>query len=103
MAERLLSLILPAYKQEKTISQDLKIIEHALSSLFIRHEIILVVDGHVDKTLENAKRIKNDNLKIFGYKKNKGKGFAIKLGVEKAKGEIIGFIDAGMDLDPKEI
>src|SRR5689334_6981943 len=102
MADRLLSLVLPAYKQEKTIKQDIQSIEYALSRLPLKHEIILVVDGYLDKTFEIAKKINNKNLIILGYKDNIGKGFAIKHGVEKAKGDIIGFIDAGMDLDPKE-
>lgn len=103
MADRLLSLVLPAYKQEKTIKKDIRSLELALSNLPLDHEIILVVDGYLDKTLEIAKKIKNDRLIILGYEKNRGKGFAIKHGVKAAKGDIIGFIDAGMDLDPKEI
>jgi len=102
---RLLSLIVPAYKQEKTIIKDIKSLEKALSVFPFKHEIIVVVDGFVDKTYERIKnqesRIKN--LRVLGYKENRGKGFAIKYGVKEAKGDIIGFIDAGMDLDPSEI
>lgn len=98
-----LSLIMPAYKQEKTISKDIKNIDKVLSSLKLKYEIILVVDGFVDDTFKKAKKIKNSKLKVIGYSDNRGKGFAIKTGVEKARGEIIGFIDAGMDLDPHEI
>lgn len=100
---KLLSLVVPAYKQEKTITKDLERLSKVLSTLPCRYEIILVVDGFLDKTYENAKSIKNKKIRIYGYKKNKGKGFAIKYGVLKAKGDIIGFIDAGMDLDPVEI
>jgi glycosyltransferase involved in cell wall biosynthesis len=103
MAKRLLSLIMPAYKQEKTITKDVKNLDKVLDSLDIRHEIIIVVDGFIDDTYKKAKRLKSRRIKIIGYEENKGKGFAIKTGVEKAKGEIIGFIDAGMDLDPREI
>lgn len=103
MADRLLSLVLPAYKQEKTINSDIKNLSKVLSLLNIDHEIVVVVDGYVDKTYQNVKRIKNPNVVLLGYEKNQGKGYAIKYGVKKAKGNIIGFIDAGMDLDPKEI
>ena len=100
-----LSLVVPAYKQEKTIVKDIKNIDEILSSLYFPHELIVVVDGFLDKTYGRIKnqesRIKN--LKVLGYKDNKGKGSAIKLGVREAKGDIIGFIDAGMDLDPAEI
>lgn len=100
-----LSLVVPAYKQEKTIVKDLRNLSKVLSGLGLDFEIIVVVDGFVDKTYEIIKnqesRIKN--LKVLGYEINKGKGFAIKQGIKKAKGDIIGFIDAGMDLDPREI
>ncbi len=103
MAQRLLSLVLPAFKQEKTITKDIKNLSKVLSLLNLNHEIIVVVDGFVDKTYQNVKRNKNPHVILIGYEKNQGKGYAIKRGVEKANGDIIGFIDAGMDLDPKEI
>lgn len=100
---KLLSLIIPAYKQEKTIEKDIKNLEKVLASLSIKHEIIVVVDGYLDKTLQKIKNVKNIDIKALGYEKNIGKGFAIKYGVERASGDIIGFIDAGMDIDPMEI
>jgi len=103
MAQRLLSLVLPAYKQEKTINKDIRNLTKVLSLLNLNHEIIVVVDGYVDKTYQNVKKIKNPNVILLGYEINQGKGYAIKHGVKKANGDIIGFIDAGMDLDPKEI
>jgi glycosyltransferase involved in cell wall biosynthesis len=100
---KLLSLIVPAYKQEKTIVEDIKNLDIALSSFPYRHEIIVVVDGFLDKTFEKAKTLTGKNIKVIGYEKNCGKGFAVKFGVSKAQGDIIGFLDAGMDLDPLEI
>lgn len=102
---KLLSLVIPAYKQEKTIVKDVKNLDSVLSSLPFRYEIIVVVDGFSDKTFDLLKHQTSDikHLKVLGYEKNNGKGFAIKLGVEEAKGDVIGFIDAGMDLDPSEI
>lgn len=100
---KLLSLIVPAYKQEKTIIKDIQNLNKVLSSLPIEHELLIIVDGFLDKTFAKAKPHENNNVKVLGYKENTGKGFAIKYGIEKAKGDIIGFIDAGMDLDPTEI
>lgn len=100
---KLLSLVVPVYKQEKTIVKDLEGLTKALSRLPFKYEIIVVVDGFLDKTFEKAKSIKNSNIKAYGHEKNAGKGFSIKYGVSKAVGDIIGFIDAGMDIDPTEI
>jgi len=102
---KMLSLVVPAYKQEKTIAKDLQNLDSVLSSLPYKYEIVVVVDGFVDKTYEILQdlRPKIKELRIYGYKENYGKGFAIKLGVSKAAGDVIGFIDAGMDIDPSEI
>lgn len=103
MADNFLSLVVPAYKQERTILKDVKALDKSLSSLFQSYEIIIVVDGFVDKTYQRVSRIKNNRIKVIGYEDNRGKGFAIKTGVAAAKGDIIGFMDSGMDLDPNEI
>ena len=100
---KLLSLIVPAYKQEKTIIEDVKNLDKVLSSFVYEHEIIVVVDGFLDKTFEKAKTIRNKTVRVVGYEKNHGKGYAVKYGILKAKGDVVGFIDAGMDLNPSEI
>ena len=56
-----------------------------------------------DRTFEKAKTVKSKNIRVFGYKKNQGKGHAVKLGMSKARGDIIGFMDAGLDIDPSGI
>lgn len=100
---KLLSVIIPSYKQEKTIARDIKRIYSTLSTVQIPFELIVVVDGFQDKTFSKAKRFENDVVKIFGYEKNQGKGFAVRYGFSKAKGNVVGFIDSGMDIDPTGI
>jgi len=101
----LLSLVVPAYKQEKTVVEDIKNLDKVLSSFPFKHEIIVVVDGSPDKTYDLLKNqeSKIKDLRLISYEKNQGKGYAVKRGVLEAQGDIIGFIDAGMDLDPSEI
>jgi glycosyltransferase involved in cell wall biosynthesis len=89
-----ISLIVPSYRQQKTIASDLKSINKALSSLTSRYEIIVVIDGDVDGTAEQIKKIKSKKIKVLSYEKNQGKGYAVKYGVMHASGDLIGFIDA---------
>lgn len=96
----LLSVVVPAYKQEKTIVKNIKSIMSTLDTLGLRYEIILVVDGILDDTFKKASKLKSRKLRVMGYKKNYGKGHAIRYGMLHAKGEVIGFIDAGMDIHP---
>jgi glycosyltransferase involved in cell wall biosynthesis len=42
-------------------------------------------------------------LKFLTYEKNEGKGFAVRYGMEHASGDLISFIDAGMEISPKGI
>lgn len=96
----LLSVVIPAYKQEKTIIKDIETIIETLDAIGYNYEILIVVDGIVDNTYKNAKKIKSRKVKVLAYKENQGKGFAIRYGMLQAKGDIVGFIDAGMDIHP---
>lgn len=102
---KLLSVIVPAYRQERTIKNDLFNIISTLKEGLGDYdfEIICVVDGFLDKTFEKAKEIKSPKLKVVGYRKNKGKGYAVRYGMSEARGELISFLDAGMDISPKGI
>lgn len=98
-----LSLIIPAFRQEKTISKDLEHIKNIMDTVSYPYELIVVIDGQIDNTFKEANKIKSKKIKIVGYKKNHGKGYAIRFGISKAKGNLIAFLDAGMDLDPKAL
>lgn len=101
--KKLLSVVVPAYKQGKTIRKDLENIERVLNKGLneIKYEIICVVDGLVDDTFEEAKKVKCRNLRIFSYPYNQGKGYAVRYGMARAKGDLISFLDAGRDISPK--
>lgn len=96
----LLSIIIPAYKQEDTIQKDLMRVINVMEHLRYDYEIIVVVDGMADNTFKIAKKIKSSKLQVIGYENNKGKGYAVRFGMARAKGDIIAFIDSGMDLHP---
>jgi glycosyltransferase involved in cell wall biosynthesis len=102
----LISIIIPAYKQEKTIRKDLAIVNESIAgglSSDYDYEIICVVDGEVDNTLNEAKKVKSEKIKVLSYKENKGKGYAVRFGMRNAKGDLISFLDSGMDISPKGV
>lgn len=100
---KIVSVIIPAYRQEKTIVEDVGRIYETMSQTRWPFEIIVVVDGFVDKTFENIKKLESSEIKVYGYKNNKGKGYAIKFGMARALGDYIAFLDSGMDIDPNGI
>lgn len=99
---KLISIIVPAYKQEKTIVKDLRRIKQVLDQLRYPTELICVVDGNADKTFERASKFAKNyySVKVIGYETNKGKGYAVRFGMASSSGQIIAFLDSGMDLNP---
>lgn len=97
-----LSIIMPMYNT-KGIKSNIKKTIRELNKLNISYEIVLVNDGSTNSCLEEAKEIKNSHLKIVGYKKNQGKGNAIKYGFKFTKGKYVAFIDSDGDINPKQI
>jgi len=96
----LLSVIIPAFKQAKTIVKDLKRIYSVLAQLRYPFEIIVIVDGKTDNTFQKAKTLVLPKLKVYQNRLQRGKGFTVRRGMQKAKGDYIAFIDAGMEIDP---
>jgi glycosyltransferase involved in cell wall biosynthesis len=98
-----LSLIIPVYKQEKTIVHDIEQIQSVLETIRYRYEIIVIVDGVVDNSYKVVKQAKIKHVRCFGYKKNYGKSYVVRIGMNKSKGDYVMFLDAGMEIDPNGI
>lgn len=97
----LLSVVIPAYKQEKTIVKDVGNIERELEKLPPEYEIIVIDDGSPDKTARELKKIASPRVKVFSYRENRGKGYALRYGAARAAGELVAFLDAGMEINPQ--
>ncbi len=98
-----LSLIVPVYKQEKTIIKNLRQIKKILDTIRYNYEIIVVVDGITDASFQRIQKAHIPKTTCFAYEKNQGKSFAVEFGIRKAKGDYIMFIDSGMEIDPNGI
>jgi len=95
----LISIIIPAYNEEKTIEE----IISKVCNTDIHKEIIVVNDGSADSTLEILYKIMDKyNLKVINLGKNYGKGYAIRKGIEASKGNIILTQDADLETSPSE-
>ena len=100
-----LTVVMPAYRQAKTIAEDLSRVIGVLASANLDFEIIVVVDGYLDETREIAVAIADNEprVRVLGYQTNRGKGYAVRHGFESAQGDLVAFLDAGMDIDPKAL
>ena len=96
-----LSIIVPAYNEEKTIVEMInRVLKVPLNN--IKKEIIVVDDFSTDKTKEVLDKIKSDSIKIFYHQKNMGKGSAIRTALQHATGDIILIQDADLEYNPEE-
>ena len=69
------------------------------------YELVIVNDGSTDKTwhVMNEIQLVDPNFVPIHLEKNKGQSYAMMIGIQEAKGELITLLDADMQNDPKEI
>lgn len=91
-----LSVIIPAYNEEATISEIIKRVKRV--KIPIIKEIIVVDDGSSDKTAQIVRRLKK--VKLLSHRKNQGKGASIVTGLKNASGDIFLIQDADLEYSP---
>jgi len=94
------SVVIPAYNEEKNIEGILFRTEKALEALNLPYEVIVVDDGSTDKTKFLAERHK---VIVISNGDNHGKGYALKRGLKDVRGELIVIMDADGSHRPEDI
>src|SRR3989344_4312858 len=97
------SVIIPAYNEEKTIESALIKISTYLGKKGYDYEIIVVDDGSKDQTLTIAKKLASPKIRILENGVNRGKGYAVKCGVLHAQKDRVLFTDADMATPIEEL
>lgn len=101
MINKSVSLIIPAYNEEKAISGSLENISSFMKSHFSDFEIIVVNDSSTDKTAEEVSKFKE--IRLFSHPYNKGNGATVRTGIRNAKKEFVVMMDADGQHDIKDI
>ena len=96
-----LSIVVPCYNESKDIAKNSEIIKNYLESIKQDYELILVNDGSKDNTKEVIEAI--PGVKALSYEPNRGKGGAVKYGIENATGDYVLFMDADLSTDLEAI
>ena len=96
-----ISIIIPAFNEENTIIALLNKVDK-VNIEGVQKEIIVIDDASKDNTLNLLKNNNKLYSKLIEFKQNKGKGAAVKSGLEKATGDYILFQDADLEYDPND-
>jgi len=94
-----LSVVIPAYNEAGRIREPLASVHAYLRAQPYESEVVVVDDGSEDATFDvvrNATRGWDVPVRAFRYRPNVGKGYAIKFGVARARGDRILFTDADL-------
>jgi dolichyl-phosphate beta-glucosyltransferase len=102
-----ISIVIPAYDEEARLGDSVEIILRYIEREKLSAELIIVDDGSKDKTVEIAEKACAEfpdlQTKVIGYEKNRGKGYAVKIGLQAAGADIAVFSDADLSTPIEEI
>ncbi len=96
-----LSVIIPAYNEEKTIADTTRKVLNYLKNKDFSFEILIMDDGSKDSSIEIAKKefANEPSVLIFERRENHGKGYTVREGMLKAKGDVRLFMDMDNSTD----
>jgi glycosyltransferase involved in cell wall biosynthesis len=102
----MLSILMPAYNEAHSISENVCETVQTMHSLGMDFEIVVIDDGSMDGThtaASNALRAWPDHVRVVRCARNEGKGNALICGTCYSKGDYVAFLDADMDLHPEQL
>jgi glycosyltransferase involved in cell wall biosynthesis len=97
------SLMLPAFNESGDIARTVRQLYLSLENSPYEIEIIIVDDGSTDGTRAVAEKLNLPKLKVVGYNTNRGKGNALRQGLEIVTGEFTVFVDSDSDIDSSNL
>jgi glycosyltransferase involved in cell wall biosynthesis len=95
------SIVVPAYNEERTIDAVLR----RVAGLGLATEILVVDDGSVDGTAQIVRSLEGelDGVRLLPQDANRGKGAAVRAGIQASTGDIVVIQDADLEYDPDDI
>ncbi|MCS6918922.1 MAG: glycosyltransferase family 2 protein [Fimbriimonadales bacterium] len=100
-----LSVVIPAYNEQTRIERTLQRIVEYLNARGETYEILVVSDGSTDATETLVQRFAQTHpqVQLLAYQPNRGKGYAVRYGILRARGERVLFSDADLATPIEEL
>ncbi|HDY66915.1 MAG TPA: glycosyltransferase family 2 protein [Candidatus Scalindua sp.] len=100
-----LSILVPAHNEGPHIYGNIREIQRVFNEIGCQYELIIIDDGSTDETYGNIQKAAKgfSNIIVKKIRRNQGKGRALKYGFRFAKGDLVAFLDADLDLHPEQI
>jgi glycosyltransferase involved in cell wall biosynthesis len=103
-----ISIVVPVYNEEKTVSKIIKKLAKLKFPKDIKEEIVIVNDASTDKSLQfinetTKQKYKNTKFVVLENRKNKGKSQTVKKGILHSTGDLVVVQDADLEYDPKDL
>jgi dolichol-phosphate mannosyltransferase len=93
MSDRVeVSVVTPFYNERAVVEHAIRSFAASLATLGKRWELIVVNDGSTDGSAEIAERVVAElgpNVRLLGYPRNRGRGFALRTGIAAARGDVV--------------
>lgn len=97
------SVVVPTYNGAHYIEANLRTLLGALEALDRPFEVIVVCDGSTDGSAEAARLVADDRVTVLRSATNAGKGGAILSGLQRARGRLVAWLDADLDIAPSAL
>ncbi len=100
-----ISIVMPAYNEERNIENTVRACDESLRGLGLRGEIVVTNDGSTDRTAEVLERLAREipRLKVVHHRKNRGYGAALKSALDASTGSWVATIDSDGQFDVGEL
>lgn len=99
------SLVIPAYNEERRLPVSIRDIRSFFSAFNDPFEVLVIVEKSTDRTLELAHEAAkgDDRIQVIDNQVHRGKGYAVRSGMLRARGEIVFFMDADLSTPLAEV
>ena len=101
----MISAVIPVFNEEESLREFYAVLVSNLQRFDKSYEVVFVDDGSTDKSLDILKNLasKDKNVRIFSFRRNRGKAEALTWGFKEAVGDYIVTLDADLQDRPEEI